>query len=136
MEGIAETAGASAQALDLAVDGSSSSFRELGSIGEALSGNATLFSTRAEEISKSIERMTVSARQVAENTGALAEAAEQTAISMEEMASTTREVNANAEETTLRLNAVVETAERGRQRVSRPSRAWRRSAPPPRNRAR
>jgi len=117
MEGIAETAGASAQALDLAVDGSSSSFRELGTIGEELSGNATLFSTRAEEISDSIERMTKSALQVAENTGALAEAAEHTAGSMEEMASTTREVNANAEETTLRLNAVVETAERGRQRV-------------------
>ena len=61
--------------------------------------------------------MTQSARQVAENTGALVEAAEQTASSMEEMASTTREVNANAEETTRRLNAVVETAERGRQRV-------------------
>jgi methyl-accepting chemotaxis protein len=117
MEGIAETAGASAQALELAVDGSSSSFRELGSIGEELSGNATLFSTRAEEISDSIERMTQSARQVAENTVALAEAAEHTAGSMEEMASTTREVNANAEETTARLNAVVETAERGRQRV-------------------
>ena len=117
MEGIAETAGASAQALDRAVDGSSTSFRELGTIGEELSGNATLFSTRAEEISDSIERMTQSARQVAENTGALAEAAEHTASSMEEMASTTREVNANAEETTLRLNSVVETAERGRQRV-------------------
>jgi methyl-accepting chemotaxis protein len=117
MESIAETAGASAQALDLAVDGSSTSFRELGSIGEELSGNATLFSTRAEEISDSIERMTKSALQVAENTGALAEAAEHTAASMEEMASTTREVNANAEETTQRLNAVVETAERGRQRV-------------------
>jgi methyl-accepting chemotaxis protein len=117
MEGIAETAGASAQALDLAVDGSSTSFRELGSIGEDLSGNATLFSTRAEEISDSIERMTQSARQVAENTGALSSAAEQTASSMEEMASTTREVNANAEETTRRLNTVVETAERGRMRV-------------------
>jgi len=117
MEGIAETAGHSAQALDLAVDGSSTSFRELGTIGEELSGNATLFSTRTEEISDSIERMVQSARQVAENTGALVEAAEQTASSMEEMAGSTREVNANAEETTRRLNAVVETAEKGRQRV-------------------
>lgn len=117
MEGIADTAGRSAQALDLAVDGSSSSFRELGAIGEELSGNATLFSTRAEEISDSIERMAQSAKQVARNTDALVEAAEQTASSMEEMAGSTREVNANAEETTRRLNAVVETAERGRQRV-------------------
>jgi len=117
MEGIAETAGQSAAALDLAVDGSTSSFRELGTIGEELSGNATLFSTRAEEISDSIERMVQSARQVAENTGALVEAAEQTAGRMEQMAGSTRDVNANAEETTRRLNAMVETAELGRQRV-------------------
>jgi methyl-accepting chemotaxis protein len=116
-EGIAETAAESVRALDLAVDGSSSSFRELRTTGEELTGSATLFATRAEEISDSIERMSQSARQVAENTNALVEAAERTASSMEEMASSTREVNANAEETTRRLNAVVETAEQGRERV-------------------
>jgi methyl-accepting chemotaxis protein len=117
MEGIAETAAESAQALDHAVDGSSTSFRELGTIGDELSNNATVFAARADQISESIERMTQSARQVAENTSELAEAAEQTAGSMEEMASSTREVNATAEETTVRLNAMVATAEKGRQRV-------------------
>lgn len=115
---IAKSAGASAHSLDLAVDGSHESFRELDRSGEELSENAARMRHQTQEITASLEQVAASAAHVAGDSDALLPAAQETAASVAEMASAARSVNAHAEETARLSGAVVGAAEGG-QRVVR-----------------
>jgi methyl-accepting chemotaxis protein len=114
---IAKSAGASAHSLDLAIDGSSESFRELAHSGEELSLNAARLRNQTHEITASLEQVANSAAQVASDTDALLPAAETTATSVADVAMAAQSVNAHVEETARLSGAVVEAAESGRRVV-------------------
>jgi methyl-accepting chemotaxis protein len=117
VQNIGKTAGASAHSLDLAVDGSTASFRELAESGEELKQNASRLSLQVQEIAQSLARTSESAAQVAADAEDLLPAAEATARGVSEMAGSARAVSENAEETARLSSAVVETAEKGRRVV-------------------
>jgi methyl-accepting chemotaxis protein len=109
---------ASAQALNISVEESSSSVLELGASGEDLNQTASVLSAKVDEVSASIEEMVRSVKQVGATTGRLTAASEETSSSMEEMAKAMRMVDASAETTASLSKAVVEKAELGQTRVS------------------
>jgi methyl-accepting chemotaxis protein len=111
--GIAE----SAHGLSMSVEESSSSILELGVTGEELNQNAVALNERIGEVSSSIEQMMQSTRQVGSGIEELAGASAETSSSMEEMAASMREVDTNAAETARLSEDVVQTADRGRQKV-------------------
>jgi methyl-accepting chemotaxis protein len=113
----AKSAGASAHSLDLAIDGSSESFRELAHSGEELSLNAARLHEQTHDITASLEQVAESAAQVARDTEGLLPAAETTAASVADMAAAAQSVNDHAEETARLSGAVVEAAESGRRVV-------------------
>jgi methyl-accepting chemotaxis protein len=117
VNGIAATAARSAQDLNVAVEGSTSSFRQLGHTGGELNHNASILSAQVDEVTVSIEEMIRSARRVAQNGETLARAAEETSRSMEDMARYTARVDKNAGESAKLSTSVVATAEKGRDRV-------------------
>lgn len=113
VEGIAESASRSAEALDLAVDGSSRSFHELEQSGEALDLSALELLDKTAEIARSIDEMMESARRVTENTEALLPAAQQTAASMAKMEASAREVDSNAKGASELSSRTIDLAEQG-----------------------
>jgi len=113
VQGIAD----SAQSLNTFMEESSSSVAELGAVGEELSQNATVLSSKVEDSSSSVEEMIRSVREVADNAEGLHEAASETSSSMEEMAVSMREVEGNAGETSRLSAQVVDLADEGRQKV-------------------
>ncbi len=114
---IAKSAGESAHSLDLSVDGSTASFRELAESGEALRENASELSDRSDEIIRSLEQVIERSVRVADDAEGLLPATETATSSATEVASAARTVSKNAEETARLSSGVVETAERGRQIV-------------------
>jgi methyl-accepting chemotaxis protein len=114
---IADQAAGSGRTLALAVDGSSTSFKELATSGEILSQNASLLSERTEEIGGSIESMISSAAEVAASTEQMLSAVHSTAEGMAAMESATRDVSAHAESTARLSGAVVTASEDGRKVV-------------------
>jgi len=117
VNGVAGTAATSAKALNVSVEGSTSSFRELVRTGEELNRNTSALNGRVDEVGASIEQMVRSARRVSQNAEELALAAEETARSMEEMARSTERSDRNAGEGARLSTSVMETAEKGRARV-------------------
>ena len=114
---VAEVA-ASARALDVSVEESSSSILELGAAGEELNDTASVLSSKVDEVSTSIEQMVRSVKQVRAIGDSLGEAASETSSSMEEMASAMRAVDNTAEMTAALSREVVDSAESGQGKVS------------------
>jgi methyl-accepting chemotaxis protein len=117
VERIAKSAFDSSQGLDLAVDGSTASFRELADSGNELRTSASGLVQQTDEITASLERVVASAVQVAGDTETLLPAAEAAARSVGEVAQAARSLSDNAEQTARLSGGVVETAERGRRIV-------------------
>ena len=117
VSGVAATAATSARALNVSVEGSTSSFREMARTGDELNHNAAALNAQVDEVSASIEQMLRSAQRVSAGADELARAAEQTSTSMEEMARSTQRADRNAEEGAHLSTRVLETAEKGRARV-------------------
>jgi methyl-accepting chemotaxis protein len=117
VQSIAKSAGESAQSLDLAVDGSTESFRELARSGDDMKENASGLWMQTQEITQSLERVASNAAAVATDTETLLPAVEVTAQSVALMASAARSVNAHADETARLSGTVVEAAESGRRVV-------------------
>lgn len=114
---VAEVA-ASARALNVSVEESSSSILELGAAGEELNDTASVLSGKVDEVSTSIEEMVRSVKQVRSIGDGLGEAASETSSSMEEMASAMRAVDNTAEMTAALSREVVDSAESGQGKVS------------------
>lgn len=116
--GIAATAANSEKVLNVYIEGSSRSFRELGVTGEELNSNATILSEKVDHVTGFIKQMTQNAKLLAENSEHLAQAADDTSSSMERSVATARTVNADALETVRLSREMVSSSERGRERVS------------------
>ncbi len=114
---IAESAADSGRGLDLAVDGSTASFKELARLGQRLKEIVAKLWTRTDEIGGSLARMARSAEHVAADADALLPAVEETAQAVGQMAGSARSVNAHTEETSRLSGSVVDAAERGRRVV-------------------
>jgi methyl-accepting chemotaxis protein len=107
----------SAQALNVAVEESSSSILELGAAGDELNDTASVLGEKVDEVSTSIEQMVRSVNQVSTSGEALADIAAETSSSMEEMASAMRAVDTTAEKTADLSRDVVGRAESGQEKV-------------------
>lgn len=114
---LSASAGESAHTLDLAVDGSTQSFRELATSGESLVENASQLSLQTDEISRALEQVAASSIQVVEDTEALLSTAEAAAQNVSEVADAARSLSSNSEQTARLSEEVIETAERGREIV-------------------
>jgi len=117
VSGVAATAATSARALNVSVEGSTSSFRELARTGDELNLNATALNAQVDEVGSSIEEMLASAQRVSRSADELARAAEETSSSMEEMARSTQRADVNAGEGARLSTSVLDIAEKGRARV-------------------
>ncbi len=117
VSGVAATAATSAKALNVSVEGSTSSFRELARTGDELNQNASALNAQVDEVGASIEEMLHSAKRVSRSADELGQAAEETSRSMEEMARSTERADRNAGEGARLSTSVLETAEKGRSRV-------------------
>ncbi len=114
---VAATAATSARALNVSVEGSTSSFRELARTGDELNQNASALNAQVDEVGASIEEMLNSALRVSRSADELARAAEETSSSMEEMARSTQRADVNAGEGARLSTSVLDIAEKGRARV-------------------
>ncbi len=108
----------SAQALNIAVEESSSSILEIGAASDELNDTASVLSGKVDEVSGSIEQMVRSVKQVGSTTDHLSGSAAETSSSMEEMASAMRVVDTTAELTANLSRDVVVLAESGQEKVS------------------
>jgi len=111
---VAGSAGDSAHGLDRVAEGSSASFADLSASGRELQESATRLWEQTEEIGRSIERVAVSAVQMAGDSDRLLPAVEATAHSVDEVAAAASSVNQHAGETKQLSDTVVATAENGR----------------------
>lgn len=114
VQAIAAAAGDSTRRLDASVDGSTDSFRELAASGRRLEQSAEALGLRSNEITGSIQQVSLSARQVAQDTEALLPAVDAAVERVNEMAEVARTVNSHADETARLSAGVVESAEEGR----------------------
>jgi len=119
VSGIQESSAESAEALDLAVDGSSRTFRELEQTGAELGRTADELQEETDEIGSAIDQMSRTGAEISRQTEALLPAVDQTAASMKGMAKVARKIATGAKEAASLSREVVETATRGRDHVQK-----------------
>jgi methyl-accepting chemotaxis protein len=141
-EGVATTAGAQARDIDRvhrameqihqqvhdlsgaaehlsgSMEEAGSSIIELGATGEQLRDTAGTLSGQVDDVLGSIEEVIRSSQRVAESSETLSEAASETSANMEEMASAMKTVDVTTEKMAQLADAVQQSAEAGRLRVS------------------
>lgn len=111
------SAGRSMEGIDLALDGSTASFRELLESGRVLQASAARLWDQTEEIGRSIDRVATSAEQMASDSDALLPAVEATAGAVSQVAAAASSVNEHAAETSRLAETVVAKADEGRRVV-------------------
>lgn len=114
--GMTEIAG-SAENLHVLVDASNTSVIEMSAATDQLTQTASSLTERIDGVSSSIDHMLGNVGAVAQHTETLSGAAEHTSESMQEMAIAMKQVSDTANVTAELSNRVVETAERGHQKV-------------------
>jgi len=107
-----------AEHLNGSMEEAGGSIVELGATGEQLRDTAGALSGRVDDVLGSIEEVIRSSHRVAESSETLSEAASETSANMEEMASAMRTVDVTAEKMAQLADAVQQSAEAGRMRVS------------------
>ena len=117
VDGIYESSAESAEALDIAVDGSSESFRALQQTGAALGATADELQEETDSIGSSIDEMSRTAGEISRQTEALLPAVDRTAASMAAIAASADDVSGDAEEAAALSQEVLETARRGQTHV-------------------
>jgi methyl-accepting chemotaxis protein len=117
VDGIFESAAESAEALDIAVDGSSQSFRQLERTGAELAGTADGLQEETEAIGSAIDQMARTGVEVARQTDALLPAVDTTAAAMLQMERSAREVSTGAKDAAALSRNVIESADRGQSHV-------------------
>ncbi|HBZ70732.1 MAG TPA: hypothetical protein DEP35_13765 [Deltaproteobacteria bacterium] len=108
----------SAEHLNGSMEEAGASIAELGAAGEQLRDTAGVLSGQVDEVLGSIEELVRNSHRVAESSETLSEAASETSANMEEMASAMRSVDVTAEKMAQLSDAVQQSAEAGRMRVS------------------
>lgn len=117
VDGIFESAAESAEALDIAVDGSSQSFVELERTGAGLAKTADELQEETDAIGSAIDQMARTGAEMARQTDALLPAVDGTATAMLEMERSAREVSTGAKDASSLSRHVIESAERGQGHV-------------------
>jgi methyl-accepting chemotaxis protein len=108
----------SASSLASSVEDSSSAILQLKTVGEELHEFTADLAQRVDATAGSVEAMSGSIGQVAQNTHQLSEVAAGAVARTREMAAESRTVEKSADETETLYEGVIETAERGSQRVT------------------
>jgi methyl-accepting chemotaxis protein len=117
ISGHAEAIQDSAASLETAVEDSSATISNLSGTGDRLARSGTLLVEKVGHASEAFQTMFSSIGMVEESSGILSNAADGTMGGVEEMASALRQVESNAVETSKLSDAVVENAEKGRDKM-------------------
>ena len=107
-----------AEHLNKSTEEAGGAIEELGATGEQLRDTAGALSGQVDDVLGSIEEVIRSSHRVAESSETLSEAASETSANMEQMASAMRTVDVTAEKMAQLADAVQQSAEAGRVRVS------------------
>jgi len=107
-----------AEHLNKSTEEAGGAIEELGATGEQLRDTAGALSGQVDDVLGSIEEVIRSSHRVAESSETLSEAASETSANMEQMASAMRTVDVTAEKMAQLADAVQQSAEAGRMRVS------------------